>query len=272
MNVKATSTNLISFTRQGAKLPMTSVIPRLASWGWKALDLNFCEMMNPHHNVDEAYIRKLEDLKDEHGLDYVQSHAPYFPSYLCHQGTKKEEMDRLIASAISYSVRLGVKAITVHPIDGTVDDNIRYMEALTPLVKGTGSKIAIENMERKEEVSTSSDLNAILDELDPDCFGICLDTGHAHMRGLDVASEIRAYGPRLIATHIADNNGIEDQHLLPFFGSIRWENVMQAFHEVAYPGAICYECMFFTQHLPEDLKEDAVKLSLAVMDKLVSLP
>ena len=43
----ASNTNLVSFTRGGGKRTMLSLIPEYAAHGLKALDLNFCEMMNP---------------------------------------------------------------------------------------------------------------------------------------------------------------------------------------------------------------------------------
>ena len=91
------------------------------------------------------------------------------------------------------------------------------------------------------------------------------------MRGLDVAEEVKAYSNHLIATHIADNHGSSDEHLLPFFGTIYWEEVMKAFRSIDYRGWYSYECMFFTQNLPETLKEDIVKLSLKIGEVLSSL-
>ena len=45
--------------------------------------------------------------------------------------------------------------------------------------------------------------------------GICLDFGHAHLMG-DVADAIETAAEHVIATHVHDNRGREDDHLVPF--------------------------------------------------------
>ena len=74
----------------------------------------------------------------------------------------------------------------------------------------------------------------------------------------------------LIGTHIADNNGREDQHLLPGFGTIEWERVIPAL-KANYSGFLNFECMYFSRHLPQIFTEDVIKLSLAVGEWLLSL-
>ena len=39
---------------------------------------------------------------------------------------------------------------------------------------------------------------------------------------------------------------------------------MKAFSDIGYKGALTYECMFFTRHLPRSLEEDVVALSLHI--------
>lgn len=259
----ATSTNLISFTREGGRRRMLEIIPRLAGYGYRRLDLNFCEMMNPASDIDEEYIASLKRLGKDLGLEYVQSHVPYPRDWTALDEAEREASDALVADAIRYSVSLSIPAIVIHPIRGGVKENVDYLRRFLPLVSGTGCRLAVENMESEAEVSTPDQLIAIVQELGDDA-GICLDTGHAHMRGLDIPGAIRSFGDLLIATHIADNHGEKDEHLLPFFGTIAWEEVMKAFSDIGYKGALTYECMFFTRHLPRSLEEDVVALSLHI--------
>ena len=242
---------------------MLEIIPRLAGYGYRRLDLNFCEMMNPASDIDEEYIASLKRLGKDLGLEYVQSHVPYPRDWTGLDEAEREASDALVADAIRYSVSLSIPAIVIHPIRGGVKENVDYLRRFLPLVSGTGCRLAVENMESADEVSTPDQLIAIVQELGEDA-GICLDTGHAHMRGLDIPGAIHSFGDRLIATHIADNHGEKDEHLLPFFGTIAWEEVMKAFSDIGYKGALTYECMFFTRHLPRSLEEDVVALSLHI--------
>lgn len=265
----ATSTNLISLMAR-QKRTMIQIIPALARGGYSFLDLNFCEMMNPGSTVDQEYIRTLGRLSKEYELTYVQSHVPYPRDYYAMSPAEQEKSDDLIRRAIEYSIELGVPSIVIHPVRGGIDANILYLSRFAALVEGTGSRLAVENMETGDEPSEHSELLEIIKAL-PCNAGICLDTGHAHLRGLDIASEIRAYGQNLIATHIADNHQKTDEHLLPFFGSIDWKAVMTAMKGISYQGYMTYECMFFSRSLPLSLEEDVIRLSLKISSELAGL-
>lgn len=160
MHRMATSTNLISFNRDGSRTRMIDLIPRLAGLGYREIDLNFCEMMNPHHDIDEAYINKLKQFKAEYDLSYVQSHVPY--------PRKDEDRTEDIKTAIRYSTALGVKAIVIHPIEG---DNVSYLSQFLPLLEGTDSRLAVENMESGEGITSSSDLMKIINTINSDRLG-----------------------------------------------------------------------------------------------------
>jgi sugar phosphate isomerase/epimerase len=70
--------------------------------------------------------------------------------------------------------------------------------------------------------------------------GICLDTGHAHLRG-DAAGAIRQAGRALRTLHIHDNAGGRDEHQLPPTGTIDWPSVVGALRETGYAGVFLYE-------------------------------
>ena len=71
--------------------------------------------------------------------------------------------------------------------------------------------------------------------------GFCLDTGHALVNGLNPASEARAAGDRLIATHLQDTDGVEDRHWVPGAGRINWEELTSTLREIDYPGLWTFE-------------------------------
>lgn len=263
----STSTNLLCF-RRGGRREMVTSIPLIASFGYRNIDLNFCELMNPVHHIDDEYIAALKAHKEEYGLNYNQSHVPYTPDYLALPEAERRNLDGLIRKAFRHSAELSVDTVVIHPVKGSIDDNIRYFKrCLTELP--APCRLAVENMEREDEISTAEELIAITDALGERA-GICLDTGHAHMRGLCIPEMIRKMGPRLIATHIADNHGTSDEHYMPYFGTIPWEEVTAALDDIDYKGYMTYEIMFFMRHLPEALQEDVGRLSYRVLRYLTS--
>lgn len=46
-----------------------------------------------------------------------------------------------------------------------------------------------------------------------------------------------------MALHLQDNDGTNDQHRLPFDGTIDWTKTMQSIYQTNYSGAIALEVM-----------------------------
>ncbi|MGN0905666.1 MAG: sugar phosphate isomerase/epimerase family protein [Bullifex sp.] len=247
---------------------MVTSIPLIASFGYRNIDLNFCELMNPVHHIDDDYIRVLKKYKQVHGLYYNQSHVPYTADYPSLSHAEKLKLDDLIRKAFIHSAELGVDTVVIHPIKGSIEDNITYLKRCLEELPAP-CRLAVENMEREDEISTAEELIEITDALGERA-GICLDTGHAHMRGLSIPDMIRKMDKRLIATHIADNHGSSDEHFMPYFGTIPWEDVTAALNDIDYQGYMTYEIMFFMRYVPASLQEDVGRLSYRVLTHLIS--
>lgn len=116
---------------------------------------------------------------------------------------------------------------------------------------GLGLRICLENI---GGIAKSVDqINAYLDLLDENCFGICLDTGHLNLHDKDQRNFILKAGKRLKALHIADNEGERDQHMMPYGrGNIDFDQVVKALREVDYEG-------LFNLEIPgENRRPDAI--------------
>lgn len=270
MDRLATSTNIISFRRDGGKTPMVELIPRLAMAGWKNLDLNFCEMMNPasplRTDAWREYVGLLAKLKAGFGLNYMQSHAPYEYDRFAMEDAAGKAGDELIRRAIIASADLGVSQIVVHPAKGHGEEpaavreqNVRWLSPFVELAEDTGISIALENLDAPGEIREAEELCQLVDTLASASVGVCYDFGHAHLGGQDHVRNLRTYGRRLTATHVADNHGKTDEHLLPFYGTVPWEACMRTLSEIGYTGYLTYEVMFFTQYLPEELKPSMLR-------------
>ncbi|MGE0462710.1 MAG: sugar phosphate isomerase/epimerase family protein [Vicinamibacterales bacterium] len=78
------------------------------------------------------------------------------------------------------------------------------------------------------------------DELELPGAGICLDVGHANMTG-DPMEAIETCSGHIVTTHLHDNRGMRDDHLVPGQGAIDWAGVLMAFQKVGYDGAWIFE-------------------------------
>lgn len=74
-----------------------------------------------------------------------------------------------------------------------------------------------------------------------DNLGICIDSGHCHLNGLDTAEIIRKCGPYFLETHFHDNFGKKDRHNPVGIGTINWLEIIKAMDEIDYQGEITFE-------------------------------
>ena len=98
-------------------------------------------------------------------------------------------------------------------------------------------KIALELI--PNELSRAGSIVHFIED-DLDGVGICLDIGHAHLDG-DVIDAVETVSEHLIATHVHDNGGRTDDHLLPFEGTIDWAGALLAVQKVGYDGPFMFE-------------------------------
>ena len=123
-----------------------------------------------------------------------------------------------------------------------LDRNIEKLKLVEAYLKEKKYKLCIclENLFYKIP-RDADDLLYMLDRLDPEHFGICLDTGHLNLTTKNQSEFIQKAGSRLHALHIADNDGSFDQHKIPFssgnhIGAINFVEVFSALQEVDYDG------------------------------------
>jgi sugar phosphate isomerase/epimerase len=115
----------------------------------------------------------------------------------------------------------------------------RSIEALHALAAPLGVRIAVEVI--PNELSRAGSLVHFVEEdLDVPDVGICLDFGHAHMDG-DLVEAIETVSGHLITTHVHDNRGRTDDHLVPFDGTIDWPSALTAIQKVGYDGTLLLE-------------------------------
>ena len=113
----------------------------------------------------------------------------------------------------------------------------RSVEELVRIAEPLGVRIAVEVI--PNELSRAGSIVHFV-EHDLEGVGICLDFGHAHLDG-DVIDAVETVSEHLIATHVHDNRGRNDDHLLPFDGTIDWAGALLAVQKIGYDGPFMFE-------------------------------
>lgn len=288
----STSTNLFAFTPTKERLPMKYCIEACAEAGYKVVDINFCECMNPRSRMRdddwEKYVDELGELGAKLGLKYTQSHLPYYDLFNDKISDEhKELMEELIRRSIIASSTLGIRWTVTHPAtyypagqDMSVSKrkNIEYYSKHVENAVKHNIGIALENdFEYKSApyqhiyCANIFEQTDLIDSFnDPEYVGACYDFGHANMTGGFHRQNLNILGSRLKAVHVADNKGLADEHLLPFHGNIDWKDAMAGLADIDYQGELTYEIQEFGRYYPKEFKDIVGRLSVEVGNILIS--
>jgi sugar phosphate isomerase/epimerase len=137
-------------------------------------------------------------------------------------------------------VHLGTPAAEQMPAnDNQRDAARRSVEEIVAMAASFNVRVAMEVI--PNALSSAEALSYMIEEeLDGVDVGVCLDYGHAHLMG-DLGEAIEALSGHLWTTHVHDNGGRRDDHLVPFAGTINWDAAMMATQKIGYDDALILE-------------------------------
>ncbi len=161
----------------------------------------------------------------------------------------------LAQNRLRMAARLGADVVIIH-VPSSAGEEIRAellgpvrrtLDEVIPTAKSLGVRIAVENMESDD----FGMLTTLLDEYGADALGLCYDSGHGNIdgRGLDNLERVK---DRLIALHLHDNDGKDDQHKIPFTGTVDWERLARIIAESPCDKCINLEVMIQNSGLKDE--------------------
>lgn len=217
----------------------------------------------PHFNFqDEKESKRVIGWIQEAGLRTATIHLPFYTEFGSADSryislTDRDDESRLLMGSfcrrlVDLCVPLGCHLVVLHPVGelhngDTLNRLRRELDWFVPYCQEREVRIALENIMLPH--TRIAHLAQLCREYQPDV-GICLDIGHAHIRG-GVEAEIEAGGPYIRNLHVHDNHGKADEHLLPGEGLIDWPGTISALAKEAP------NCEYFTFELMIPLLEGA---------------
>ncbi len=137
-------------------------------------------------------------------------------------------------------VHLGMpSAEQVPPGDNHPGAARRSVEEVVAMAAAVNVKVAIEVI--PNALSSAGALARLIEEeLEGVDVGVCLDYGHANLMG-DLGEAIETLSGHIWTTHVHDNGGKRDEHLVPFAGRIDWNLAVMETQKVGYDGVLMLE-------------------------------
>jgi len=216
----------------------------ISSWSLLNIDLNsairvigdagfeYMELWGevPHAYHDWADRRLLKDTLSSYDMT-ITLHAPFTDLNMASPFQPvRAAVGKALDDFVKFGVQLNASLITAHP--GSVHNAAlvaksaeNSVQILRSMVKASGGRvpICIENQARSSSkyvfplASTVESLELMLAEVEGSRF--TLDTGHAHVSGLDPLSLAERERSKLAEVHLSDNGGESDDHLIPGEGT-----------------------------------------------------
>jgi sugar phosphate isomerase/epimerase len=229
----------------------------VAAHGFEAIEL-FATRAHFDYRDDSARAQLAEWLSDTR-LQLHSVHAPAFEALRQGQWvgalsnasadeTRRRATIAEAAAALELTRHVPFQFLVTHigvpPSEAVGADNQRdaarrSVEDLVALAASVNVRVAIEII--PNPLSSAADLIHLIEEdLDGLDVGICLDYGHAHLMG-DLGEAIETLSGHLWTTHVHDNGGRRDDHLVPYAGTIDWDAAMMTTQKIGYDGVFILE-------------------------------
>ncbi|MBQ4050499.1 MAG: sugar phosphate isomerase/epimerase [Oscillospiraceae bacterium] len=273
------STSINIFFGQGS---VTAQMQRVYDAGFRTMDINFNDWMELRDENGwfsalprwECWLSEIEKFVYLHGVRLNQSHGPLFDIF--EESERTDHLREMCALSLESAARLGIPWVVMQP--GTVPGDMAlsftrtrdFYAPLAALAKELGTGIVFENTPEEGSFGGRPEhLIALCDSLAGFPVGVCWDIGHAHIQGLDQRKAITMLGNRLRCLHIQDNDGRSDGHTAPYYGTVRWDEILTALKESGYQGDLTLEAQRFVQPVPESCKDAAMALLFAIGNELV---
>lgn len=224
-------------------------LAQIASYGFEAVELFATRSHLDYH--DPKSVEQLAGWLSETGLRLHSIHAPIVESYGAVEGigfstawadnTKRQAAVRETEAALRVLDQIPAGFVVVHlgtpSASAKAGDNSRAAASrslgeIAVMADARGTRVAIEVIPN-DLSSTEALVTLIEKDFDGTSVGLCMDFGHAHLLG-DVADAIELAAEHLITTHVHDNRGRQDDHLVPYQGTIDWPAALVTMQKIGY--------------------------------------
>ena len=238
-----------AYASNGSKYSLSATADFLADAGFDGVDLSLDELEPDGDDIFRSVLYSFGNRAAARGLTIPMCHLPFFmPSP--DDGAAMTRFSREIQAGLRMAAMLKIPDAVIHPIvrheskrcrDVWLEENIRFLTPIRDLAGKLGITLCMENMTGKpyathpsEAVfgSTAADILELSERLDA---MVCWDFGHANITGLCQSVELEKLRGKVRCLHIHDNDGVQDNHRIPFEcpastplgGCVDWEDAAE---------------------------------------------
>lgn len=238
------------------------IIDSIVKAGFKNI---FIEWYNNDLKLQQSILNYVKSV----GLNIVFAHLGYQrPQVIWNEGYDGDiEIERYM-NDIVICKNNGIDLVIIHPTfqyekQDLSEIGINRIKRLIKHAELNGVKVAFENVE------LNGYLEYILDNINSNNLGICFDVGHCHLF-YDGKFDVEKFKNKVFTIHLHDNFKMNDNHNLPFDGTVDWEKSINQIIDMNYDDYIVIESGYNDYYSKLSL-EDYYKLAYDKGMKIIKL-
>lgn len=196
----------------------------------------FIEWYNDDLKLQEDILNYVK----ENDLNIIFAHLGYQnPNSLWEDGIEGEKETNRYIKDIKICKKNNIDLVVIHPTlkyvnPGMNEIGLKRIKQILDCAKEYDVKVAFENVELTEY------LEYIIKNINHPNLGICFDVGHSHLFNDDNIN-IDLFKDKVFMIHLHDNFKQNDDHNLPFDGTVNWQKSIKQIKDMNYDGYITIE-------------------------------
>ena len=216
-------------------------IKLIAEAGFKKVFMSF-----QNNHLSEGWYKKYLKLIREQGLEVNFVHLGYRVNKgiatIWEEGSAGDELIADYLQDLQIVAEDGIFLVCMHVTKSNLESPMSQigLQRWAKIIKRAeelGVVVALEN------TVWPGYIEFILDNIKSDNLAVCYDSGHAHTHFKDVYP-FDKFKNKIKCLHLHDNDGLSDQHLLPFDGTIDWQNVCEELKAANFEGDFTSESVY----------------------------
>lgn len=192
------------------------------------------------------------------GLKLSSLHSSYkselLPEFF-NQGTIGDKMEKQLKKEVNLAKKFGFKSVVVH-LNGTPSNiGVERIKRILKVCEKCKVPLAIENL---CDQSNSDVIDCLFNNIKNEYLKFCFDSGHnnAYIKNRNFVKEFK---DKIVALHLHDNDGNNDQHTLNQFGTINWNSIAKNLAKCTNITSLDYEIFMNITNSPLT-EEETLKL------------
>ncbi len=250
--------------------------------GLGAIDMSF-ESLSRYEDSWESVLYSAALKAKSKGIDLPVCHLSFYmpdPSNAALMAKYTRELFRGIDAARL----MGIPRAVVHPIsfyssEKTYGDwvraNMAFLKPVVEYARDKGVRLCVENMPSEKQApdnhlygSCALNVSALAEKLG---IGVCWDVGHANISGYKQSEQMEILKDKIEVLHIHDNGGQKDAHLIPFDGSIDWNDVAKGIKNSDFCGILDVEVTAWALSGDRGVRESFGKTIVSRAERLMEM-